>query len=422
MLGNQVLLWHCIAMPAIALFLLHAVLIIGLPFALWRLAGLRHWVPLVVVQIAFGLALGPSGLGWLAPELWAGLFPPLALTALDGLVWLGISYFAFATGLHFDLTEFHGRGRAFAATSIATFVVPTLAGCGIGFVLLEVVPEAVGPGAGGHGVPSWAFALGVGIAVGVTALPVLAAILREMHLHKTRLGAEALGCAAVNDAALWVVMAALLALAGGGAPWRAALVLALAVAYGVTLWCGIKPLLARLFRHAELHGRIDERDVVMLSVGLFASALMTELIGLHAVVGAFAFGAVVPKAVARAVLEKFESFLMVVLLPFFFIATGLKTEFTVASGAGLVFAWTCVASVTAKMASAALPARVQGWAWPDALALGALVGCKGLMELVVLTLLLDKGILSGVGFSGMVLMALVTTALARPLAGLFLRG
>ncbi|MBC7951048.1 MAG: cation:proton antiporter [Rhodospirillaceae bacterium] len=399
-----------------ALFLLHASIIIGLPFALWRLGGLRHWVPLVVVQIAFGLALGPSGLGRLAPELWAGLFPPLSLTALDGLVWLGISYFAFATGLHFDLTEFHGRGRAFATTSIATFVVPTVAGTGVGFVLLKLVPEAAGAGA-----PDWAFTLGVGIAVGVTALPVLAAILREMHMHKTRLGAEALGCAAVNDAALWVMMAALLALAGGGDAWRAASLLALAIAYGVALWFGARPLLARLFHHAEIHGRINERDVVVLSVGLFASALVSELIGLHAVVGAFAFGAVVPKAVARDVLEKFESFLMVVLLPFFFIAIGLKTEFTVASGAGTVFAWTFVASVTAKMASAALPARAQGWAWPDALALGSLVGCKGLMELVVLTLLLDKGILSGIGFSGMVLMALATTALARPLAGLFLR-
>ncbi|MBX9634496.1 MAG: cation:proton antiporter [Magnetospirillum sp.] len=399
-----------------ALFLLHAAIIIGLPFALWRVAGLRRWVPLVVVQIAFGLALGPSGLGRLGPDLWAGLFPPAALNALDGLVWLGVSYFAFATGLHFDLTEFHGRGRAFATTSVSTFVLPTMAGCGVGFLLLQWVPEAAGEGA-----PLWAFILGVGIAVGVTALPVLAAILREMHLHKTRLGAEALGCAAVNDAALWVVMAALLALAGGGESWRAGMVLALALSYGLVLWFGVRPLLGRLFSHAELHGRINERDVVMLSVGLFASALTTELIGLHAVVGAFAFGAVVPKAVARDVLEKFESFLMVVLLPFFFIATGLKTEFTLASGAGLVFALTSLASVTAKMASAAVPARVQGWPWPDSLALGALVGCKGLMELVVLTLLLDKGILSGVGFSGMVMMALATTALARPLAGAFLR-
>lgn len=402
-------------MSPLALFLIHTTAVIGLPFALWRVAGVRRWVPLVVVQIVMGLALGPSGLGHAAPELWRALFPPPALTALDGLVWLGVSYFAFTTGLHFDVTEFHGRGRAFATTSIATFAVPTAVGTAAGFALLHMVPEAAGAGA-----PPWAFAMGVGIAVGVTALPVLAAILREMGMLQTRLGREALGCAAVNDAALWVALAALLALAGGGETWRAVLLLAAAVLYALALWFLVRPLLGRLFRDAEALGRIDQRDVVVLSVGLFLSALVTELIGLHAVVGAFAFGTVVPKEVARRVLEKFESFLMAVLLPFFFIATGLKTNFTLETGAGLIFAVTTLASVTAKMASAALPARLQGWLWPDAVALGALVGCKGLMELVVLTLLLDKGILSGVGFSGMVLMALVTTALARPLAGLAL--
>lgn len=403
-------------MPPIALFLLQAAIIIGLPYALWRVGGLRHWVPLVVVQILIGLALGPTGLGQAAPDLWRMLFPPKALGALDGLVWMGVTYFAFATGLHFDLTEFKGRGRAFAVTSVATFVIPTLVGTAIGFVLLALVPQAAGPGA-----PGWVFAVGVGIAVGVTALPVLAAILREMHILQTRVGAGALGCAAVNDAALWIMVAVLLAVGQGGEPWQAGVLVAGTLFDGLVLWFAIRPLLARLFRHAELHGRVNERDVVVLSLGLFASAFVSEIIGLHAVVGAFAFGAVVPKAVARDVLAKFESFLMVVLLPFFFIATGLKTHFSAVSGAGLVFALTTPASVLSKLLSAALPARAQGWSWGDSLALGSLVGCKGLMELVVLTLLLDKGILSGVGFSGMVLMALATTALARPLAGLFLK-
>lgn len=415
LLGNDRRLWHIRLMPPIALFLLHAAVVIGLPFALWRLGRLRHWVPLVVVQIAAGLILGPSLLGRAAPELWGVLFPSPALAALDGLVWLGISFFAFATGLHFDVTEFRGRGAAFAANSVATFAVPTLVGTGIGFLLLRIAPGAAAPGAS-----PWVFAAGVGIAVGVTALPVLAAILREMDIVKTRVGAEALGCAAVNDAALWVVMAGLLAVAGGGAPWRAAVMLAAAAGYGLLLWFAVRPALTHWFSRGGMKGNLDERDVVLLSVGLFASAFATEMIGLHAVVGAFAFGAVVPKAVARAALDRFEPFLMVVLLPFFFIATGLKTDVTAGSGACLVFAVTTLASVAAKLGSAALPARAQGWPWSEALALGALVGCKGLMELVVLTLLLEKGILSGMGFSGMVLMALATTALARPLAGALL--
>ncbi|MCR6631001.1 MAG: cation:proton antiporter [Magnetospirillum sp.] len=401
-------------MPPVALFLVHAGLVIGLPFALWRLGRLRRWVPLVVMQIAVGLALGPSGLGRAAPDLWAVAFPAPALAALNGLVWLGLCYFAFATGLHFDLTEIRGRGRAFATNAAATFVVPTLAGCAVAMLLLRLAPQAAGAAA-----PPWAFVAGVGIAVGVTALPVLAAILREMGESGTRLGTEALGCAAVNDAALWLGVAALLALVQGGSAWQVAGVLGAAVAFALVLGLVVRPLLARLLRHAE--GKVSEREVVVLSVGLLASALATEVMGLHAVIGAFAFGAVVSKPLARDLLAKFESFLMVVLLPFFFIVTGLKTQLGGLSGAWEVFALTTVVSVAAKLASAALPARLQGWAWRDALALGALVGCKGLMELVVLTLLLDKGIISPAGFSGMVLMALVTTALARPLAGVLLR-
>lgn len=402
-------------MSSAALFLLHAVIVIGLPYGIWRLKTVRHWVPLVVVQIATGLALGPSLFGRLAPEAWGWLFPPASLAALDGLVWLGVTFFAFATGLHFDLTEVTGRGRAFAVTAGAAFAAPSVAGLAAGFALLAVLPEAAAPGA-----PPWVFAAGIGIATGVTALPVLAALLREMHMLKSPLGAEALGCAAVADAALWVALAALLALAEGGAPWQAGGLLLAAVAYGALLWRVVRPWLAALFHHALAHGRVNERDVVVVSVGLFASALATEAMGLHAMVGAFAFGAVVPKTVARDLLAKFEPFLMVVLLPFFFIATGLKTRFDLTSGAGTVFALVTVVSVASKLTATALPARAFGRSWREALGLGALVGCKGLMELVVLTVLLERGILSPMGFSGMVLMALATTALARPLAGLFL--
>ncbi|HTH17179.1 MAG TPA: cation:proton antiporter [Magnetospirillum sp.] len=403
-------------MPPLALFLVHACLVIGLPFALWRVGAVRRWLPLVVIQIAVGLALGPSGLGQLAPGLYAAAFPPAALAALDGLVWLGLVYFAFATGLHFDLTDIKGRGGAFAVNALSTVAVPTTVGCLVGVALLAYAPEAMGAGA-----PPWAFAFGIGIAIGVTALPVLAAVLREIGLTGTKLGSEALGCAAINDAGLWVMMAGLLAVAQGGPLWRAAVLMAAALAFAAFLWLVVQPLLPRLFAHVEANGRVGERDVVALSVALFAAALITEMLGLHAVVGAFAFGAIVPKPLASRVLAKFESFLMVVLLPFFFISTGLKTQIHAGHGIWLVFAIATLASLAAKLVSAALPARAEGWAWRDALALGALVSCKGLMELVVLTLLLERGIISPAGFTGMVLMALVTTAIARPLAGVFLR-
>lgn len=401
-------------MAPVALFLLHAAVVIGLPYILWSIGG-RRWMPLVVVQILVGLLLGPTVLGTLAPEFWSVLFPARVLDSWNGLVWLGVTYFAFATGLHFDVTEFQGRGRAFAITSTATFAVPTVAGCVAGILLLWLVP-----GVAGEGTSPWAFGLGVGIAVGVTALPVLAAILREMNLQTPWLGNEALGCAAVNDAALWIAIAILLAISAGEHWWQAGLVLCGSIAYGAALWFVVRPMLAAYLVRSGSPVEITERHVVFLSVGVLLSALITENLGLHALVGGFAFGSIIPKAVARQVLDRVEAFLMAVLLPFFFMSTGLKTNFVWASGAGLVFALTTIASLSSKMLAAALPARLQGQSWNRALALGALVSCKGLMELVVLTMLLERGILSPSAFSGMVLMALVTTALARPLAGFFL--
>ncbi|MGE5548473.1 MAG: cation:proton antiporter [Solirubrobacterales bacterium] len=398
-------------MPPLALFLLQSILVVGVPYAVWRLRLVRGWAPLVVVQIAFGVAMGPSLLGRYAPEVAGFLFPLRALEALDGLVWLAVTFFTFTIGLHFDLAEIRGRGRAFAVTSVATVAVPTLAGTLAGLAMVRWVPQALGPAA-----EPWTFAVGIGIAIGVTALPVLAAILREMHAMKSPLGIEALGCAAVNDAALWVMVAGLVAYVRGGGPGGVAVSVMGAGLYAAFMCCGVRRLLA----HAIRAERVNERDMVLLAVGLMISALVTEMIGLSALVGGFFFGAVVPKAVARDVLARLEPFLMVVLLPFFFIATGLKADFHLGSGAGAVFVLALAVSVTAKLASAALPARAFGRPWPDALALGALVGAKGLMELVVLTALKDAGIISPVAFAGMVLMALATTALARPLTAVFL--
>ncbi len=410
-------------MSASMAFLLQAAVIIGLPYALWRLTGLRHWVPLAVMQIAVGLALGPSGLGTLMPALAAWLFPPASLGALGGLVWLAVSFFAFATGLHFDVTEFKGRGRAFAWAGLSTVAVPTLAGFGGGWLIWTVLPQAAGPG-----VNPWIFAAGIGIALGVTALPVLAAIVRDMGLLGTPLGGMALGLAAVNDAALWLMVAVLLALIphGGalhgdamsmGPGWVAASIAVLALAYGAVMLGLVRPALSRWLGQ----GAVTERHLVVLSVGIFLSALATEAMGVHAVVGAFVFGAIIPKTVAHHVLARLEPFLLVVLLPFFFMTTGLSTRLDAASGAWTVFVIATPIAVLTKMLSTPWPLmRGANWSWRPSLALGSLVACKGLMELVVLDLLRQRGILSDTGFSGMVLMALATTALATPLARLFM--
>jgi Kef-type K+ transport system membrane component KefB len=399
----------------VSLFLIQTALIIGLPYALWRVGFIGRLMPLAAVQMAVGIALGPSLLGWMAPDLSFRLFPPASLAALDGLVSLAVVFFAFSIGLHFDLAHIRGQGRCFSVLAVSSVVVPTLAGALGGWWLYDAVPDAPGFFAARP-----VFAAAMGIAAGVTALPVLGAVLREMGLETHKVGVMALGAAAFNDAALWVGVALLLAIAKGGDPWSAGW-----AAAGAQLFLGfmvvvVRPTLSRLFAGVEATGRVSPGDVVLLTMGLSASALVTEAIGLHAVIGAFVFGAVMPRSLAMAIVGSFETFVQVVLLPFFFISVGLKTRIEFGSGAMTIFWVMSVAAVLGKMVSA-LPAWMGGCSAREAWILGGLLTCKGLMELVVLTLLADAGLISGTTFGAMVLMALFATALTKPLAGLGLK-
>lgn len=398
-----------------SLFLIQTALIIGLPYALWRLGPVGRLMPLAAVQMAVGIALGPSLLGWLAPEAFIRLFPPASLQSLDGLVRLAVVFFAFSIGLHFDLAHIRGQGRSFGILAVSSVAVPTLAGFAGGWWLFQAVPDSPGFFA-----TRPLFAAAMGIAAGVTALPVLGAVVREMGLERHRVGVMALGAAAFNDAALWVAVALLLAVAQGESPWAAGMAAAWAQIYAGIMVMAVRPLLRRLFARAEAEGRVSPGDVVVLTVGLAASSLATEAIGLHAVIGAFVFGAVMPRTLAEAIVGSFETFVQVVLLPFFFISVGLKTRIGLDGGTATVFWVMAAAAVPGKLVSA-LPAWMGGCSGREAWALGGLLTCKGLMELVVLTLLADAGLISDSTFGAMVLMALAATALTKPLAGMGLR-
>ncbi|CAO3399684.1 cation:proton antiporter [Azospirillum sp. 11R-A] len=409
--------------PAL-LFLMQALLLIAGPFLLWRLGGGRHIAPMVVVQILFGVALGPSLLGRLVPDLWGVLFAPAALAPLSGLALMAVVFFAFLTGLHLDPAEFRGRGGAFATVALSSMLVPTLLGGALGWWLAGAFPAMTGK----HATPGL-FAAGFGICVGVTALPVLGAILREMDLLGDRVGRLALGYAAVNDALLWLLITAVLAWStadgenGGGDAWAVAKVGLLGFAYvGATVLL-VRPLLDRLLERVAPDGRMGDTAVVVTCAALLASAAVTELIGLHYILGAFIAGSAMPRRYAAAILDRLEHFATLILLPFFFTLTGLKVNLTLDDPAQwTVFALASLATISGKMAGTTLPARWTGESWPDALRLGTLMPCKGLMEVIVLTLLLEAGVLSGPCFSAMVLMAVAVTALTQPmtrLAGLW---
>ncbi|MBI3443865.1 MAG: cation:proton antiporter [Magnetospirillum sp.] len=394
-----------------SLFLIQAALIIGLPYGLWRLRLIGWLMPLAAVQIAIGIALGPSLLGWVAPGLWGALFPSWSLAALDGLIWLAMVFFAFSIGLHFDLAQIRGQGRCFSILAASSVAVPALAGAAAGWTLFQAVPAAVGGMA-----TRPLFACAMGIAAGVTALPVLGAVLREMGLEKDRVGVMALGAAAFNDAALWVAVALVLAAGRGGDVWEAGWVALGAAGFAAVMVWVVRPLLHRLFADGAVH----QRDVVVLTVGLAMSSLATEAIGVHAIIGAFLFGAVMPRPVAATIVGSFETFVQVVLLPFFFISVGLKTRIELA-GSGMTVFWVMSAVAIIGKLISALPAWMGGCTPRDSLMLGALLTCKGLMELVVLTLLAQAGLLSESGYGAMVLMALFATALTKPLVRLAAR-
>lgn len=395
-------------MNATATFFTQTLVIVTLPYVAWRYGGARKLVPLVVMQILGGILVGPSVLGTLAPEIWSQLFNPQTLSVLKGPAWLAVVLFAFLTGLHLQPAELRAMGRTFSLVSLASFVIPGLMGIAAGFWIVDHYPTALGVAA-----TPWQFALGIGLCSGVTALPVLGAILRETGLIHLRVGRFALGTAAVSDAALWMLLALLLmglshhpeGLTGF---FRIPLLALLYLAVMVLL---VRPLLGRLRA-----GDHDEWGLVLVCSAIFASALVTELIGLHATLGGFMVGVLIPRPLAHAIIDRLEPLTIVLLLPFFFTLTGMSTTFGWdAVGLLTITGVATLISLVGKIGGTALVARALGETGRDALLLGILMQTKGMMEVVLLTILLEAGIISNMAFSAILAMALLTTAMTTPL-------
>lgn len=395
------------------LLLLVATVLVLAPYLLWRLPAVRRTAPLAVVQILAGLALGPSLFGRLAPGLQAAVFTPPVTGALGGLATLGVLLYVFAAGMHLDLAALRREGRRLAGPAVGSFVVPLALGATLGSWLAATLPGAVGPRGTGLG-----FAAAIGACVACTALPVLAAILREAGWTGSRLGQVALALAALNDAALWLLLAAILAFANRGGGRALGALAAAAVAAGALVWL-VRPLLARLPSDG------DTGDVPLLAAGIGAAlicAAAAEAIGLGYIIGGFAAGLAIPGRARARLLARIEPVAATVLLPFFFVATGLQATIAPdAPGFVGIFLAATVAATAGKMLGVALPARLAGEAWPFALALGALLQAKGLMEVVVLAALLEGGVIGPAVFSALVAMAVACTLIAAPLARLALR-
>jgi Kef-type K+ transport system membrane component KefB len=381
-----------------------SLVIVLLPWLLWRVRPVRRVAPLAVVQILVGVVLGPSCLGQLAPELHAAVFSRPVLAAVDGVSSLGVLLYVFITGLHLDAVLLRQDGRKLGGIAVGSISLPLLGGCGAGAWMLHAVPGALGP-IGNNTV----FVAAVAICIAVTALPVLAALLQEMGLLRSRIGQTALALAAVNDVALWVMLAVLLAFARSAGGEGALLALGAALLWFGLMLTLVRPLLVRL---------ADAGDQAVLVTGTalaILSACVSEALGTGYLIGAFIAGAIIPVTCRPALLGRLEMVTATVLLPFFFMSTGLKALIEPGSASFLSLTAVAVAAtVIGKLAGTALPAHRSGFSWPESLALGAMMQTKGLMEVVVLAVLHDAGLIGGQIFSAMVAMAVICTVLTAP--------
>lgn len=365
--------------------------------------------PRVIAEILAGIVLGPSVLGAMSPTVADHLFPKSSLPLLAGLSQLGLVFFMFLVGLEFDTRLLAGRGRHAAWISAVGIALPFMLGAG----LADLLHPTLAP----DGVQPTAFALFLGVSMSVTAFPVLARILGERGLLRTEIGAMGLACAAVDDVTAWCLLALVVAYVNSAGPAAGALTTALALAYSAAMWFGVRPLLRRI---GPRHYTTLSSDVVAVAIALtLVSATVTEVIGIHALFGAFLMGAITPRrgSLAPALIEKLEDFVTIVLLPLFFAISGLRTEIGLIETAADVQATVGIIAVASlgKFGGSAFAARIAGFDLRQSAAIGVLMNTRGLMELIVLNIGLDLGVISPRLFTMMVIMALVTTWITGPL-------
>ncbi|WP_431916228.1 cation:proton antiporter [Micromonospora wenchangensis] len=392
-----------IVMADIALVLLVAHLFGGIARRLGQ--------PVVVGEIVAGIALGPSLLGLLPGDLTAVLFPAAARPYLSAISQVGLLLFMFLIGWEFDRRMVSRHKSLTLSVSVCSIALAFTLGVGLANLIHPRHATIAG-----KPVPFLAFALFLGAAMAITAFPVLARILRDRRLSHTRVGVLALASAAIDDVLAWCILAVVAAVATARDATDLAQVVLMSAGYVAVMAFAVRPGLAALIRRV---GPNTYQLAAITAAGVFLSSYATTWIGIHAIFGAFAFGFVMPRQPAEALIKHvrvpFEN-IGLVLLPVFFIVTGLSVDIAALSPTNLLELTAIVlVACVGKMAGAALPARAFGLSWPQARRLGVLMNTRGLTELIVLNIGVALGVLDGQMFTMMVIMALVTTAMAGPL-------
>lgn len=366
--------------------------------------------PSVIGEIIAGIVLGPSLLGYFFPEFSLTLFPVESLGNLQFLSQIGLILFMFVIGMELDLKVLRNKANDAVIISHASIIIPFTLGMGLAYFIYQRFAPA--------GIPFLAFALFLGIAMSITAFPVLARIVQERGMQKTRLGTVVITCAAADDITAWCLLAAVIAIVKAGSFLSSLYVILLAVAYVIVMIKIIRPFLRRIGDLHTSRENLSKPVVAIFFITLLLSSYLTEIIGIHALFGAFMAGAIMPENTKfrNIFIEKVEDVALVLLLPLFFVYTGLRTEI------GLLNDWELwkltffiiAVAVVGKFLGSAIASRFVGQNWKDSLTIGALMNTRGLMELVVLNIGYDLGVLTPEIFAMMVIMALLTTFMTGP--------
>ncbi len=366
--------------------------------------------PSVIGEIIAGIVLGPSLLGYYFPETFTALFPVASLGNIQFLSQIGLILFMFVIGMELDLKVLKNRANEAVVISHASIVIPFTLGIALAYyVYNKFAPENI---------DFLSFALFMGIALSITAFPVLARIVQERGIHKTKLGTIVITCAAADDITAWCLLAAVIAIVKAGSFLSSLYVIGLAFLYVLTMLFVVKPFLKKI---GDLHGTKSNPKKAVVAIfflTLIMSSYTTEIIGIHALFGAFMTGVIMPDiAKFRTVfIEKIEDVSLILLLPLFFVYTGLRTQIGLINDPYLlkITGLIVLVAVVGKFVGSALAAKFVGQNWRDSLTIGALMNTRGLMELIVLNIGLDLKVLTPEVFTMMVIMALVTTFMTGP--------
>jgi Kef-type K+ transport system membrane component KefB len=394
----------------------HLLLTLAVVITLGRLLAwlFRHvGQPPVIGEVVAGIVLGPSVFGQIVADGPTWLLPRDVAPYLREVAQLGVILYMFLVGLELDLGRVWQKARAALVIAHASILVPFALGSGLAIVLVSRLEVDEGRFAG--------FVLFMGVAMAITAFPVLARILTDRGMHKTELGVLALTCAAVGDVAAWCLLAFVVGVAQAEVR-GAVVVVAMSIAYIAGMFLIARPILRRVAAH-DTGDDVPPSVLASVLVALLLSALATDCIGIHPLFGAFLFGAMIPhdSAIARAFTRRLHELVTILFLPAFFAFIGMRTQIGLIAGweQWLICGLIVLVATAGKFGGACGSARLVGIGWRDAAALGLLMNTRGLMELIALNVGLDLGIISPTLFAMLVLMALATTMATSPLLLLF---